>query len=55
MSLAELQRIADEFLAGYNGTAPLVLRVVNRPESAYGPNATRARCGTDTTPATDDS
>ncbi|SFI20957.1 hypothetical protein [Modicisalibacter xianhensis] len=45
MSLAEVQRIADEFLAGYNGNDPLDLRVVNRQEDAYGPNATRARYG----------
>nr|WP_298377707.1 hypothetical protein [uncultured Halomonas sp.] len=43
--LAEARRIADAFMAAYNGNIPLTLHVVNRKEEAYGPQGTRERIG----------
>ncbi|QPI65949.1 LPD38 domain-containing protein [Vreelandella venusta] len=45
VKLEEAQRIADEFMADYNGNIPLDLMVVNRQEDAYGPAATRENVG----------
>ncbi|MBH8578802.1 LPD38 domain-containing protein [Bisbaumannia pacifica] len=45
MPVAQAQRIAEDFLADYNGNVPLDLHVVNRQEEAYGPENTRERIG----------
>lgn len=45
VSLEEAQRIADAFMADYNGHIPLDIMVVNRQEDAYGAAATRDKVG----------
>lgn len=45
VSLEEAQRIADAFMADYNGHIPLKVMVVNRQEDAYGAAATRDKVG----------
>ena len=46
MPVDVVQRIADAFLADYNGNLPLKVRVEERQEHLYGPNATPDRVGT---------